>query len=37
MEQYAGSPRPFVDAGEAVIEGVLAGRDKGFACAPKQG
>jgi hypothetical protein len=35
MEQHVGSPRPFVDAGEAVIQGFLTGRDKGSACAQK--
>ena len=37
MEQHVASPRPYVDAGEAGIRGVLAGRDKGSACAPKHG
>ena len=37
MEQRVGSPRPYVDAGEVGMRGVLAGRDKGSACAPKHG
>ena len=37
MERRCGSPRPDVEAGEAGIQGVLAGRDKGSACAPKHG
>src|ERR1700691_4406052 len=37
MERDAGSPRPYVGAGMAGLQGVLAGRDKGSACAPKHG
>src|SRR5271156_4875623 len=37
MEHHVGSLQPYVDVGEAGMRGVLAGRDKGSACAPKHG
>ena len=37
MEQHVDSSRPDLQAGETGIQGVLAGRDKGFAYAPKRG
>ena len=37
MERASGSPRADADAGETDIRGVLAGRAKESACAPKRG